>query len=98
MSRRSYSSIGVMKSLWVRGRGDGARAIMAEPTGSKQADSAPPLPAAKSGSWIKWLALSAVALALAIVASLWLGKSFQEFLKKHWEEVLHWKEENPWLL
>jgi uncharacterized membrane protein YdjX (TVP38/TMEM64 family) len=34
---------------------------------------------------------------LAVVVSAWLGKSFQEFLKQHWQEVTRWKDDNPWL-
>jgi uncharacterized membrane protein YdjX (TVP38/TMEM64 family) len=26
-----------------------------------------------------------------------LGRSLQEYLKGHWEEIVGWKEENPWL-
>jgi uncharacterized membrane protein YdjX (TVP38/TMEM64 family) len=79
---------------------------MAEPQFSGQAGSSAPattagLPAAgasKPFAWIKWLLLGGVILGLALLSSLGIGKSLQEFLKKHWSEVLRWKEENPWLL
>jgi uncharacterized membrane protein YdjX (TVP38/TMEM64 family) len=71
---------------------------MAEPGGPKQDGSSMPPPIAGSFSWVKWFVVASVALGLIVFASTWLGKSFQEYLKKHWDELLQWKEENPWLI
>jgi uncharacterized membrane protein YdjX (TVP38/TMEM64 family) len=71
---------------------------MAEPGAPKQDESASQQPVVEPIPWVQWIAVAGVVLGLIVVASTWLGRSFQGFLKQHWEEVLQWKEENPWLV
>ncbi len=72
---------------------------MADLESSGQDSSSSPTAAEKRPvGWIKWLALGGVVIGLAVLSTVGLGKSLQEFLKNHWSEVLRWKEENPWLL
>jgi uncharacterized membrane protein YdjX (TVP38/TMEM64 family) len=71
---------------------------MTEPAPPEQGGTSPPNAAAKPVSWVKWLLLGAVLLGLALLSTLGLGKSLQEYLKRHWAEVLQWKEDNPWLV
>src|ERR1700687_4987444 len=72
---------------------------MADLESSGQGGSSSPSAAEKSPvRRIKWLALGGVVIGLAVLSTVGLGKSLQEFLKKHWSDVLLWKEENPCLL
>jgi uncharacterized membrane protein YdjX (TVP38/TMEM64 family) len=70
---------------------------MAEPGAPKQEGSATAPSIASRVPWVKWLAIASVVVGLAVLVSAWLGSSFQELLKRHWDEVLRWKEDNPWL-
>jgi uncharacterized membrane protein YdjX (TVP38/TMEM64 family) len=71
---------------------------MAEPGAPKQDESASTRHSSKSFTWVNWIAVAGVVLGLIVVASAWLARSFQEYLRQHWEEVLQWKEEYPWLV
>jgi uncharacterized membrane protein YdjX (TVP38/TMEM64 family) len=68
---------------------------MPEPGAPRQDESSPPI--TKRVSWVKWLAIASIVVGLAVLVSAWLGKSFQELLKQHWQEIARWKEDNPWL-
>jgi uncharacterized membrane protein YdjX (TVP38/TMEM64 family) len=59
---------------------------------------APPAPRSSKTAWIKWLALGALLLGLAALPALGLSSSLQEYLKRHRDEFIRWKDDNPWSL
>ena len=71
---------------------------MTEPEARRQEESPAPAAPSKSASWLKWSLLGALVVGLALLPVLGLRQSFQEFLKRHWSEILDWKEERPWLV